>query len=106
MQFEVKRISRARQMCMGAAMLMVVFFHSGIGLQSEFGKFMKEMGDIGVDIFFIMSGLGIYYSLYQNGDALQFFKKRVIRILPAYLIVDGLWFAVFNFVPRSGGGMA
>ena len=104
MQFEVKRISQARQMCMGAAMLMVVFFHSSIELQSEFGKFMKEMGDIGVDIFFVMSGLGIYYSLYKNIDIKQFFQKRLIRILPAYLIVDGLWFAVFDLIANSGGG--
>ena len=48
------------------------------------------LGEIGVICFFVLSGYGIYFLPDCNSienqklDILSFYKKRMIRILPAY----------------------
>lgn len=49
-----------------------------------------QLGGLGVDIFFIISGFIMCYSLRDvlaPGDSVQFLKKRVYRVFPVYLIV-------------------
>ena len=78
----------------GIAILAVVFFHSKIKFTSG--------GYIGVDVFFVLSGflitLSIKNSIENNTfSILKFYKKRILRILPASLTVliiagaIGLW---------------
>lgn len=55
-------------------------------------------GEIGVTAFFVLSGYGIYMSLYRNEKVeeiafLPFMKKRLHRILPQYYL--NLWVALF-----------
>jgi peptidoglycan/LPS O-acetylase OafA/YrhL len=45
-----------------------------------------NIGDAGVDVFLFLSGFGLYFSLQKNSSALVFYKKRLLRILPSFLL--------------------
>ena len=49
-------------------------------------------GSSGVDIFLILSGLGLCYSFAKDSSLLHFYRKRLVRLLPAYLITQALYY--------------
>ena len=78
---------------MGFAMMCVVFFHSSFDFHIIPPlNVLKQWGDIGVDIFLLMSGLGIYHSLSRNSDIPAYIRGRLCRIVPKHLLVCGVWF--------------
>lgn len=79
----------------GIAALMVCFYHFAAGNKDflsddNFLKILSKHGHYGVEIFFIISGFILPFSLnrsnYQLKNYVSFLYKRVIRIEPAYLI--------------------
>ncbi len=75
----------------GLAALMVTIFHISVGsLHSKQIAGYAKYGFTGVEIFFVISGFVLPYSLYKSNYQIQhFFKfilKRIIRIVPAYFI--------------------
>lgn len=87
-------LSRYRAELMGCAMLWVMLFHA---YEFHFGvpvlDAVKELGFGGVDIFILLSGLGLYGSLIRReGEKLSaYFTRRCARVLPAYWLVVGLY---------------
>ena len=70
----------------GVAILLVVLYHAGGVL--VWNNYLH--GDLGVDIFVILSGLGLAMSS-RYGGAREFLTRRLWRIMPAYWIaLDGL----------------
>lgn len=63
---------------MGFAIILIMLYHLGYA-----GIF-----NIGVDIFLLLSGMGVYYSQKKNTNTVAFYKKRLTRILPEFLIVS------------------
>ncbi|WP_308859946.1 acyltransferase family protein [Lactobacillus delbrueckii] len=61
------------------------------------------IGSTGVDFFLFLSGMGLFYSLTKNDDICQFYKKRLVRILPAYLLVSMPFFAWRDFIHLHTG---
>lgn len=54
-------------------------------------EFIQLGGEIGVTLFFLLSGFGIYYTLKNAEDKgtirfLPFFQRRCLRILPGYYV--------------------
>lgn len=103
---ELYNMSRFRGEQMGAAMLFVILFHVGLDRWDPmFG--LRRMGNVGVDIFLFLSGIGLWYSwtkMTEKGMAtkdmlLRFFKNRYVRIYPAWLIMASLY-----YIPRFHGG--
>ena len=87
-------LSRYRSELMGLAMLWVMLFHAyefhfGVGLLDAF----KELGFGGVDMFILLSGLGLYGSLVRRKDEpmRSYLLRRCGRILPTYWLVVGLY---------------
>lgn len=62
---------------MGISILLILFYHTGIAF----------FGDVGVELFFVLSGIGLTFSLSKNYCIKDFLKKRFVRIIPTYLAV-------------------
>lgn len=76
----------------GLAAVFVCFFHTLPGSFNEF-PFLKcifSSGYLGLDLFFVISGFIIPYSMYQNKYSIKsfprFLLKRSLRIEPPYII--------------------
>ena len=57
------------------------------------------MGNVGVDMFLFLSGIGLWFSWTKNPDVRHFFVRRYLRIYPAWLIIACLF-----YIPRFEGG--
>lgn len=75
-----------RDFHLGVAMMMIILFH----ITGKYGIFPLKMifskGFYGVDIFLFFSALGLSFSYKRNTRGV-FFKKRAIRVLPAFYIL-------------------
>lgn len=80
-------LSRYRTQLMGIAMLWIILFHIELPKLPGFIQDIKDIGYGGVDIFLFLSGFGLYMSLSKDKDIKNFYKKRVLRIFPAYLLI-------------------
>ena len=89
-------ISKYRTHIMGAAMMWIMWFHSPYAWKNEVFHFIHDIGFYGVDVFLLVSGLGLYFSMRKSKSIGDFYKKRLIRILPAYLIVTICWYAFYK----------
>lgn len=77
------------------AAMLVIWFHSfpltGRGNQYEFISVLTHMkstaGEVGVMIFFIISGFLITMSFDHSKSLIRYFKSRILRIMPAYIVV-------------------
>jgi len=66
------------QILRGLAVLLVVLYHFKVAGFSR--------GFLGVDIFFVISGY-LMALLYDKGTVREFYKRRIDRLLPAYVFV-------------------
>lgn len=73
-----------RKELMGIAIILIMLFHSSININIFFDS-IKKVGYFGVDIFLLLSGIGIYYSYNKCANLKMFYKRRILRILPTYL---------------------
>lgn len=76
-------LSKYRTQLMGVAMLAVMFFH-GMDFKIYFIEWIRWAGTSGVDMFFFLSGIGIYYSV-SNNTLKEYYLKRVMRIIPVFI---------------------
>lgn len=65
MSFKVQKISKYRTELMGVATLLVVFGHSAVNgvVMPGWMESLCGLASVGVDIFLLVSGLGLWYSL-------------------------------------------
>lgn len=82
-------LSKYRSELMGAAMLWVMLFHAW---DLDFGvdplNWLRAAGFGGVDIFIVLSAMGLVQSLERKEQEFsEFMKRRSLRILPAYYVV-------------------
>jgi peptidoglycan/LPS O-acetylase OafA/YrhL len=84
----------------GIAILLVLLFHFfsrwkllySYGDQYDFFSY----GKMGVQLFFIISGFVILYTLENTESLNMFWKKRIIRLFPSMLIASFITFVFFN----------
>ena len=86
MTFDFSDFSKYRTQLMGISILAIMLFHA---------NFLK-CGWIGVEFFLLISSIGLFFSLSKDQRLIPFYKKRFIRILPAYLLVALPYFAYHN----------
>lgn len=89
--FKISDFSLFRSEMMGLAILWVMAFHL-VSKGKDFFDFgflnpILGIGYGGVDIFLFLSGLGLYYSYTKQPNSILFYKKRLIRIFPTYIII-------------------
>lgn len=85
---------------MGLAMLLIIFFHSKLGLANIGFSWLtpiKNLGEIGVDLFLFIGGFTIAGSFFRSKNLIEFYSKRFWRIVPTYLLIWTPIYAVFAF---------
>ena len=95
-----KKILAYRSHLMGIAIWWVVFSHMKLRFAGKGISFIQTIGYGGVDIFFFLSGIGMYYSL-KKSSVETFYQKRIRRIIPAYLPIVGIVFLLYNYWKRA-----
>ena len=82
-------LSKYRAEFMGAAMLWVMFFHANdLNMGHPLLEWVRAAGFGGVDIFIVLSAMGLVLSLSKKEqDYAEFMHRRMERILPAYYTV-------------------
>lgn len=94
----IKLLSKYRTELMGVSMLMIMLFHTVGGLSvpgiPSFRPFLSF--DFGVEFFLILSALGCTYSLDKNNVTIDFYKRRLKRIIPTFMIIVMLKFIIFD----------
>lgn len=90
MVISLETLSENRKALMGCATIGILACHAapnGVHLPSIIMSIMG-LGQIGVDFFFFLSGLGLYYSLSKSNVKIgQWYKKRFLRIFVPYIII-------------------
>ena len=104
-------LSRYRSALMGVATLWVMLFHA---YPFEFGVLpldaFKAVGFCGVDLFILLSGMGLSVSLQRRAGQERlgaYYRRRLSRILPAYWLVVGvysLWLRIQGRISLSTSG--
>lgn len=84
-------LSRCRGELMGLAMLWVMLYHAFFWTpQWTWGRRVKELGFCGVDVFLLLSALGVAMSLTRRQEGYgTYLKRRLVRVLPLYFLVAG-----------------
>ncbi|RIV88575.1 acyltransferase [Aurantiacibacter xanthus] len=87
------------------AVFLVLFVHiedlvASVGISQS----MLAFGNVGVDLFFVLSGFVIVHSTIKtNPSATEFFKSRLVRIVPIYWILTLGVFSIALFSPNLLG---
>lgn len=84
--FDLSDISKYRSELMGWAIVWIMMLHFTFITIKPLG-FIAQYGFAGVDIFMLVSGFGLYFSLDNNNNLRAYFKRRVIRIFPTYYLI-------------------
>lgn len=117
---DLVNISRFRGEHMGAAMLMIILFHVALPQSDPFFG-LRRVGNLGVDIFLFLSGIGLWYSWVKTlplspspgGGSeypgsfnfkvfivkwVKFYRRRLVRVYPAWLVI-----ACAYYIPHFHG---
>ncbi len=90
----------------GFASSWVALFHFATWIQESWAYSFMAIGHHGVQVFFIVSGLVIPYSMARAGYKLQsfggFVAKRLVRLHPPYLVAFAITYALFYLSQKMG----
>lgn len=117
--FHLNWFSRYRNEIFGLSMIQLFFFHfsedftnavkRGAIAASDvwYGKaavyFHDYIGSIGVEIFLILSGMGLYYAWHKNSHLSYFYRRRLRRVVVPYLIVAVIFWIIKDLVFHDRG---
>ena len=90
-EIEWKDVSRYRGELMGAAILFIILFHVPLARSDMFFG-LRRCGNIGVDMFLFLSGIGLWYSWVKNPSVSHFYKRRLLRIFPTWLVISSIYY--------------
>ena len=93
-------ISRYRSELMGTAILFVILFHVGLDRYDIFYG-LKRCGNIGVDMFLFVSGVGMWFAMAKNHSLSRFFRHRYLRVYPTWFLLACLFYIPDYLGPRA-----
>ena len=82
------------------AIFMVMFFHFYCTKVISYSYKIPTVisyGNLGVQLFFIISGFVITLTLTKCNSLFEFIKKRFIRLIPGMLVCSIITFLIFSF---------
>ena len=101
---ECSLVSKYRAVLMGIAIILIMLCHLDItqthhGIQITSLAHIFHFFTVGVDIFLFLSGMGLYYSYTKNKQSyFKFEKKRIIRVVPYYLVIAGITYFISDIL--------
>lgn len=85
------------QYARAVAALLVVFSHiSGFSIANSLA--LPHLGTMGVDLFFVISGF-VMWETARNSEPLDFFARRIVRVVPAYWFYTTILVALVVLAP-------
>lgn len=89
MKLATNDLSTYRSEIMGLACLYVIFTHNFFNWPDRLISLRRfaNCGNIAVEIFLILSGIGMFYSFQRNSALGDYYKRRIVRILVPYLLI-------------------
>lgn len=88
---QLSNLSRYRGELMGAAMLFIVLFHVSLSRTDPFFG-LRRCGNVGVDMFLFLSGMGLWHSWVRTPSLRQFFVRRYARVYPVWLVMASAYY--------------
>lgn len=79
-------------------MIFIFLFHVALPRSDMFFG-LRRIGNIGVDMFLFLSGVGLWFSWMKHPSLKHFFKRRYLRVYPAWFIISCLY-----YIPHFHGG--
>ena len=101
--------SKYRDKLMSLAILEVMVFHffedlyNQAGITSKPVSIIRNYGAFGVEMFLILSGIGLYYSFRKNPDIRSFYLKRLKGILIPYFLIAFPYLIWVDFIVEYRG---
>ena len=103
--YRAERFSSGRTTVMGLATALILWFHCDVVVpEGSLLQFFKWMGDIGVEMFLLASGVGLYFAVEKHPSYGDYLKSRCRRMLPVFLPVTFLW-CVYKMAVWGEGGV-
>lgn len=100
-------VSQYRQEIYGITIIWIMLLH-GVILDKvptaehwEWLYVILKHGNVGVDIFLFLSGVGLYFSFLKDSDIGHYMKKRFVRILLPYGIIGGTYFVYTDIMIKG-----
>lgn len=95
-------ISVYRKPLMGIAILLIMLYHTHMDKSCCMYN-VKCCGNVGVDIFLFLSGIGLWFSWSKNPSLSHFFRRRFWRIFPEFFIVACIYYLgdYFSSTPKD-----
>lgn len=90
---------------MGISAIGIILCHSVVeGVEmNPILSYVLALGNVGVDIFLFLSGIGMYYSLSKSQEGvMKWYKRRFTRILLPYLIITLPWWIYYSITRDVG----
>ena len=105
-------ISEARNVIFGIVTLWIGLFHSfkltmscytGNKVVNDIFNAIKGTGNAGVDVFLLLSGIGLYFSFTKDSRVSVFLKKRFKRVLPTAVLISVVFFFFLYVFGKQNG---
>lgn len=84
-------LSHRRGELMGLAMIFIVLFHAPLS-QSDAFFGLRRCGNVGVDMFLLLSGVGLWFAWTKQPEMLHFYRRRLLRLLPTWFLVAAVFY--------------
>ena len=108
---DFKVISKHRGKLMGLAIISIILFHyledvrvvnnASLGLIKIAQINHVMIGSGGVDIFIMLSAIGLYFSYTKNNNIKEFYTKRIKRVLIPYIFLCGGYWIIFDLILKK-----
>lgn len=99
-------LSKYRNQLFGLAIISIIVLHfcQDSKNQNLFTiQYQNILSSVGVEIFAFLSGMGLYFSMASNNGIFFFYKKRLRRIVPTYIIVSSITLVINDVLCDKGG---
>lgn len=102
-KFNLDMISRYRGELFGLSIIGIIIYHYFCRVKAQFDSgFLFELADfydnvicsVGVECFLFLSGMGLFFSMTKDSNALHFYTKRLKRVLIPYAIWGGVFWII------------